>query len=233
MSNQNRGTVVADATKTFNLRNRLGWTQEEAGHQTDYSERLIRKLEGGKPVRVKSLIDVLSVYHAALKIKDWQLLEFFSRDEEVSANESTSDGQLSEEAYIQKIRDYFDLVFNQRKPEHIEDFLAPDVVFTGEGTTRTGIEVVQNRAKTLLEAFEPIQHVIHEAYCQSQTVVTQWEVKMRHVGDFFDIPPTNKWVKARGTSITKIENGLAIELEDLWDVENVFRQLRDEAPLII
>lgn len=233
MPNSKRSTVVANTTKIFELRHQLGWTQEEAGHQADYSERLIRKLEGGKPVRVKSLIDVLRVYHTALKIEQWQLLDFVCQDAVFSEAESTTDHLLSEDACSQRIRDYFDKVYNQRKPELMKDYLSPDIVFTGEGTTRKGIEVIQQRAKTLLDAFEPIHLVICDSFCQSQTVVTQWEVKMMHVGDFFEIPPTNKWVKTRGTSITKIQDGMAIASEDVWDMENLFRQLRDEAPRII
>lgn len=222
-----KNSVVADAKKLIALRHALGWTQEQAARRVDYSDRLIRKLELGSSVRPKTLFDILACYHDHLAVPKWELNDFLE-----SGSVSQRDTAIGE-ARIARVKEYYEVVYNQRDIENAPLLFSEDVVFTGEGVTRRGREILLNRAKTFLAAFCPIEFRVVESFAQNDLVVSYWNVRMRHSGEFFEVPATDLWVEVRGNSIIRFEEEWVVEAEDQWDVEDLFRQLRGESPRVI
>ena len=71
-----RKSLIGDATKFRQLRQDLGWTQNDAATRSGYSERLIRKIESGASVRPSTLRDVLQCYHEAQEKRPWNIADF-------------------------------------------------------------------------------------------------------------------------------------------------------------
>ena len=103
MTNRKNRSEKADVAKLTGLRTFLGWTQEEAAAKAGYSSRLIRKVELGGKLRPKTLVQILACYHDALKIPSWQAEDFFSNDGDQLS-------QSKNEACIQRIYEYFEVV---------------------------------------------------------------------------------------------------------------------------
>ena len=223
-------SVKADVNKLIEIRKRLALTQEEVSRLSGYSERLIRKLESGGSLRPKTLKEVLQCYHEALGIDSWSLDEFIQqsqtnlRGEVLNANECPN---------CKSVREYFRTVYCDRQPEKVGEFCCENVRFTGEGSSRSGIAVIRQRAEALLNAFDPIEFEFERIHSIDDIVYSSWISRLKHAGVFLEIPPTGRWVEIRGTTITQFADGLAVESEDNFDVDSIVRQLTGQAPRII
>lgn len=224
-------SVSVDASKIVLLRQELGWTQEEAARRSGYSERLIRKLEKQAKVRPQTVRDIVQCFHEALGITEWNLADFLLNpdvDEGVTST-SEEDGAF----LMERMRSYYDIVYQQRCPDQIKEYVDENIRFLAEGTVRTGREAIEDRASKLLAAFNPIEFSIDKIFNQDQIVFTYWSVHMKHIGDFLDVPATNLWVDVRGHSIVQFADGVVVDAEDQFDVDDLMRQLCGQEPRVI
>ncbi len=216
--------------KLVALRTQLALTQKQAGKLSGYSERLIRKLERNGSVRSQTLHDVVQCYHKQLSIEDWNLENFIDVDRRSDAPKTL---QGDECPNCQLLREYFDTVYCKRQKEKIDDYCCQNIRFTGEGASRTGIDVIHQRAEALLGAFDPIEFKFERIHSIDDIVYGFWFARQKHVGDFFEIPPTGRWVEIRGNSVAQYADGLVVDAEDHFDVESVVRQLTGQEPRLI
>jgi len=224
-------SVTPDAQAIIPLRRQLAWTQQEAATKAGYSVRLIRKIEKQQPVRSQTLKDVIQCYSDALKCDSYHLEDFITNS--AKNNGEASDKPSEDCSLVERTREYYDAVYQKRQLNRIADYTCPDIRFTSEGETRIGVDAIRKRAATLLDAFDPIKFSVERSFSKDQIVVTSWSVKMKHVGGFFDIPATGKWVDVRGNSIIVFAEGLAVESEDQFDLDGLVRQLTGQKPLVI
>ena len=225
--------LVGDAEKLLQLRQSLGWTQDDAAEKSGYTSRLIRKIEAGGTVKPSTLLDVLHCYHEAREENDWCMADFIVPQESVSAEKSTeqtnSDSNNLEDLQTTLIRNYFETVFNQRNLEQVANFVCPKVRFThGGGEEQIGVQVIEQLAEKILAGFDPIRHSINQAFVTDGKVFCFWRVEMKHVGEFGGVEATGKWVKSQGLTICRVEQELMVEANDNWDVYDVIRQLSGE-----
>ena len=230
--NKNLRSVMPDAKKLISLRLRLGWTQQDAATKAGYSDRLIRKIEKPQPVRPQTLRDVLQCYLNALGEDVIDIEQFYESQDnnDLSKTDGSEDAECS---FARRVREYYDVIYQQRKLERLEEFVCKDIQFKSEGATRSGIEVIRQRAAALLEAFNPIIFSIDRIMTQDTLVISYWSVRMKHVGAFLEIPATNRWVDVRGNSLIEFAENLAVAAEDQFDVDDLIRQLIGEHPRII
>ena len=223
-------SVSVDASKIVLLRQELGWTQEEAAWRAGYSERLIRKLEKQAKVRPQTVRDIVQCFHEALGRTEWSLADFIIEpDSESVTSTSEEDGAF----LMERMRSYYDIVYQQRCPDRIREYVDENIRFLAEGTVRTGREAIEDRASKLLAAFDPIEFSIDKIFNQDQIVFTYWSVHMKHIGDFLDVPATNLWVDVRGHSIVQFADGVVVDAEDHFDVDDLMRQLCGQEPRVI
>lgn len=86
MNKLNPRSLVGDPNKIRQLRQTLGWTQDDAATRSGYSARLIRKIEARASVRPATLRDVLQCYHEALEIKQWNIKDFCCTNEDTDVS---------------------------------------------------------------------------------------------------------------------------------------------------
>jgi predicted ester cyclase len=120
-----------------------------------------------------------------------------------------------------------------RQKDKIDKYCCQKIRFTGEGVSRTGIEVIYQRAEALLTAFNPIKFEFERIHSIDDIVFGFWYAKQKHVGDFFEIPATGRWVEIRGNSVAQYADGLVVDAEDHFDVDSVIRQLTGQDPRLI
>ncbi|MEM9410259.1 MAG: ester cyclase [Planctomycetota bacterium] len=223
-------SIKAKTHEVVLLRKRLGLTQDEAGRLSGYSDRLIRKLERNGAVRPQTLRDILQCYHESLGISDWQFDDFLDR------SDSTTEPTIvngSECPNCRLLQEYFETVYVKRQKTEIDTYCCQNIRFTGEGTSRTGIDVIHQRAEALLNAFDPIEFRFERIHSIDDIVFGFWHSKQKHVGDFFEVPATGRWVEIRGNSVAQYADGLVVDAEDHFDVESVIRQLTGQEPRVI
>jgi predicted ester cyclase len=184
-------------------------------------------MESGAGIRPQTLLDILTCYHERLGTESWEFETFLAESSVVASPETGTC------PCIQKMRDYYRTIYEQRQPERISDFACESIRFTGEGTTRVGVEVLEQRARTLLDAFDPIKFTVDRIQSQSQIVTSFWTVRMKHVGSFLGIDATERWVDVRGNSLVVFAEGFAVEAEDQFDVDDLLRQLQGLSPRIL
>lgn len=214
------------------LRQALGWTQNESAKRSGYSARLIRKLEAGGNVKPSTLWDMLQCYHEASGRTDWDMLDYIASDDQAPARpdgQKVADSDRDDhDRQLDAIKIYFDVIYNQRRVDRIAEFVAPEIKFThGEGEPQFGLAIVQQLASSLLNGFDPIHHTIDQAFIADGQVYCFWHVEMKHAGEFGEVRATGKWVKAQGQTICRFRDGLVVESNDSWDVYDVIRQLND------
>lgn len=225
-------SVTPDASKLVSLRHRLGWTQQDAATRSGYSDRLIRKVEKPLPVRPQTLRDVVQCYLNAIGEDEVDMDQFIHSTQD-SNGAASGNNESGECPFANRMRDYYDVVYQQREIDRIKEFACPNIRFTSEGVTRTGVDAIQQRASLLLASFDPIEFTIDRNFSQNQIVVSYWSVRMKHVGDFFEIPATNRWVNVRGNSVVEFAEDLVVEGEDQFDVDDLVRQLTGQEPRVI
>ena len=230
--NISQRSITPDSEKLISLRLRLGWSQQDAAEKAGYSDRLIRKIEKPLPVRPQSLIDVVQCYHEALGEKVHNIEQFFHLTPRSNELE-TSQNDAANCPFACRVREYYDVIYQQRKPDQIKEFVCENIRFTSEGITRSGVDVIKQRAESLLAAFDPIEFSIDRIFTQDQIVVSYWSVRMKHVGAFFEISPTNRWVNIRGNSLIEFAENVVVAAEDQFDVDDLMCQLTGKQPRII
>ena len=226
--------LVGDAEKLLQLRQSLGWTQDDAAEKSGYTSRLIRKIEAGGTVKPSTLLDVLHCYHEARDENDWCMADFIaprqSDDAEKPTEQVNSDSNnLEGTSQTTLVKNYFETVFNQRSLEQVASFVCPNVRFThGGGEEQVGVQVIEELAEKILTGFDPIRHSIDQAFVADEKVFCFWRVEMKHVGEFGGVEATGKWVKSQGLTICRFEQELMVEANDNCDVYDVIRQLSGE-----
>ena len=218
-------SVTPDSERLLLLRQQLGWTQREVAAKSGYSVRLIRKIEKQQSVRPQTLKDIVECYSRAINAASPKIENFILRPSRSEVENSSSEDTGVECELVTKMLEYYDVVYHKRQPNRITDYCCPNIRYTSEGKSRVGVEAIQQRAETLLNAFDPIEFLVDRIFSNNQTVVTSWTACMKHTRDFLDIPATGSWVKVRGNSIVAFANGLAVESEDQLDLNSLVRQL--------
>ena len=125
------------------------------------------------------------------------------------------------------------MVYVQRQKEKIDAYCCQNIRFTGEGSSRQGIDVIHQRAEAMLGAFNPIHFEFERMHSIDNIVYGFWFARQKHVGDFLGIPATGRWVEIRGNSVAQYADGLVVDAEDHFDVDSVIRQLTGQDPRLI
>ena len=161
-------------------------------------------------------------------VADWELNEF-----RVISRQQESTDSAADDAAVARLKEYFQVIFVQRQIHRLPEFICPNIRFVGEGATRYGYKVIEQRAKALLTAFDPIEFNFERIYSKNQIVVGTWVARQKHSGEFQGVPATGRWVELRGTSIAHCIDGLFVEAEDQFDVDGLIRQLTGLGPRLI
>lgn len=226
-------SVIADAERLVSLRRQVGWTQSQLATKAGYSVRLIRKIETQQPVRPQSLRDVVQCYFTALGYPPWELDRFIAASLGDCTVHAVGIASQAKADYSDVVCDFYEVIYQQRQPNRIGDYVDPAVRFTSEGQLRIGIGAIQQRVKTLLAAFDSIEFNVVRSVVEDSIAVVSWNIRMCHVGRFFGVPPTKKFVNVSGTTVAEFDGGLIVKSEEQLDVANLVRQLKDQDQIVI
>jgi len=211
-------SIKVDGQKLRHHRELLGLTQEDLAGELGYSDRLIRKAESGGPVARSTLQKLVLYFQEKNSTSDGDSIE---RELSFAALEVNTDSDLEE-----RIRRWFDSVFNRRDLSVIDELIHPHAEFFSESSTVWGREGVRQRVLELLAAFASINVTIEQVHLSGLTVVCFLRIKKKHTGKYLGVEPTHQAVTVRGSSMTRFEDGKIREARDHWDPHGLMSSLR-------
>lgn len=120
---------------------------------------------------------------------------------------------------------WFQEVWNDRRPETIDELFASDGVGHMEGgdQDREGFKAAR---EGLLNAFPDMKVTVEDTIADGNRVAVRWSVTGKHRGDGLGMPATNKDVHFRGISWMVFENGVMTRGWDSWNLGHLLESLR-------
>lgn len=117
--------------------------------------------------------------------------------------------------------------WNAHDVERIMTFYAPEYegVDVGQAEPQRGPQGIYQTAQSLVQAFPDLRFVEEETVVQEDQVVIIWTAYGTHKGKLMRIPPTDRKVVVRGTSLLTIENGKIVRGLYIWDVAGLLRAI--------
>jgi steroid delta-isomerase-like uncharacterized protein len=119
------------------------------------------------------------------------------------------------------LRRWFEVVWNERREDLMEEFAAPNVVAHGVSGPKDithGLEAFRVLYRKLRGAFPDVHFTVDEAIGERDVAAVRWTARMTHAGDDLGFPATQKRFEISGMTLARIENGKIAEAWDNWDM---------------
>jgi steroid delta-isomerase-like uncharacterized protein len=127
----------------------------------------------------------------------------------------------------QAVAQSFYAVYNEQKPELLNQILADSYVGHVNGHDIVGAESAKGFINAFLSAFPDTHYTVEDMVDGGgNKVVTRWTCTGTHQGAFFGIEPTNKKVVMIGITIFEVIDGKITQLWNNWDVFGLMNQLK-------
>jgi steroid delta-isomerase-like uncharacterized protein len=122
------------------------------------------------------------------------------------------------------VRRYYNEVFNQRKPDLVDQLAVDDYVehdpFPGQGNGRADLKA---RVRLILDAMNPVTFTIEDLVAEGDEVVVRWSQSATQTGSFMVIPATGRTAVFAGIDIHRLRDG---RMAEHWHVIDLFALLQ-------
>lgn len=116
---------------------------------------------------------------------------------------------------------WFEEVWNQRRPEMIAEFMAPDCVAHLEGREVTGPQEFLGIYQGMLEALPDMRVIVEEVVADRENGVVRWTCQATHQGGDL-IPGGGRPVMFSGITWFKFREGKIVEGWDRWNQAGLY-----------
>jgi steroid delta-isomerase-like uncharacterized protein len=131
-------------------------------------------------------------------------------------------------AETQAIAQRFYTVYNEKKPELLNELLAETYIGHINGHDIVGGESAKKFITDFLNGFPDAHYTINDLIDSGgDKLVSRWTCTGTHKGTFFGIEPTNKKVTTTGITIFQIHNHQIIQIWNNWDVFGLMNQIKN------
>jgi steroid delta-isomerase-like uncharacterized protein len=130
----------------------------------------------------------------------------------------------SEQAGASSYRQWVEEVFNQRRTDRIDEYIAADFV---ERTPNwpSGLEGARQSVAVFLTAFPDLHIDVEDVVAQGDKLVARQCATGTHLGEFQGIPPTGKQFNVTGMDMWRVEGGKCAEHWIEMDMLGLLQQL--------
>ena len=124
------------------------------------------------------------------------------------------------------VRRFFQGVWNERRPELLDELIVPASVCRSESGVITGKDEFMDQVyRPFLAAFPDLKIEIEEMISQGDLVAVRWLCHGTHTGEAFGLMPTGRRVSFRGTSWIRIQDGKMMEGFECWNLGGLMQVL--------
>jgi steroid delta-isomerase-like uncharacterized protein len=123
------------------------------------------------------------------------------------------------------VRRYYDEVLTGRRPEVLDELLAPGFVSHGGGGASADRAAYAAAVAATHAAFPDLQVRIEDQLADGDRVATRWTAEGTHRGAYGGLPPTGRRVAVSAIHIHRVEGDRLAELWEEIDLLGLLRQL--------
>jgi steroid delta-isomerase-like uncharacterized protein len=124
------------------------------------------------------------------------------------------------------VRNFCEELFNQKRVDRADEFVAPDYVdhdaLPGQAP---GLEGAKQKWAMYFAAMADMRFRIEEMVAEGDKVVVRWTGEGTQQGELLGIPPTGKSIRIGGISIYRLAEGKITEDSEHWDKLGLMQQL--------
>ncbi len=102
------------------------------------------------------------------------------------------------------------------------DYAEEDVA---QADWQSGLEGIRRTMAYYLHAFPDLQLTVDDMIVEGCRAAVVWTLRGTHRGTLMNIPPTERAVCVRGTSVLTIENGKIKRALRIWDLAGLLRSI--------
>lgn len=111
-------------------------------------------------------------------------------------------------------------------PKILVEAYAPDAVVESPiSGNSSGTREIEESYERLFRAWSPLEHVREEMLVDGGRVVTCFEVRATHSGEFFRLPPTGKQFTIRGVNLMTVADGQILHERRVYDFTGLLVRL--------
>jgi steroid delta-isomerase-like uncharacterized protein len=132
--------------------------------------------------------------------------------------------------HVALVRRWFDEVWNQRRPQTIDELLTGEsICHSDEGPIRGPHEFKERQYMPFTTMFPDLRIEVVAAIAQAEQVVVRWTATGTHQGDGLGIRATGEPVSFQGMTWVQIHDGKMIEGWQHSNIPEVLRSLATRA----
>ena len=148
------------------------------------------------------------------------------QDKEAMAELKEMKAQAEVEAQNKEVvRRYWNGKWNERRPEILDELMAPDVVYHGTSMEMNGIEEYKQVYQSFLSAFHDTKLTIDSLIAEGDKVMTRVTCSVVHKGELEGIPPTGKTLTISLFTVFRLVDGKIVEEWEIIDELGMMMQL--------
>ncbi len=123
------------------------------------------------------------------------------------------------------VRRWIGEVWNDRRLDSIDLFVAPDFVGHHEGGETRGVERWKMMFFSFMTAFPDMYMGIEDIIADGERVALRWHATGTHTGPGLPIAPVGRPFDVRGTTWFRVEDGRIAEMWDCWNLDGLLVSL--------
>ncbi|MGH9628746.1 MAG: ester cyclase [Bryobacteraceae bacterium] len=134
-------------------------------------------------------------------------------------------GMTEAEANKTLARRFVEEIWNQKRPELIEQFVAGDYTRVSPSGTLRGAQGLRQDYDMYMSAF-PDGHVqIEDVLCEGDKVALRFVATGTQTGKLGEVAASSKAVRVSGTAMVRVANGRIAEEHVVWDTLSLMQQI--------
>jgi steroid delta-isomerase-like uncharacterized protein len=120
----------------------------------------------------------------------------------------------------------WEVVFNQRNLDALNEFYAADAIWHQPDQDLQGLEEVKQWLARPFEAFPDLNVSVEDAIAESDRVVIRYTSRGTHQGETGGLgPPTGRQIELEGLAMQRFEESKIVEFWDRFDNLGLLQQL--------
>jgi steroid delta-isomerase-like uncharacterized protein len=123
------------------------------------------------------------------------------------------------------IASWFEGVWNQGRPEIIDEMLAADTVLHDGDVDSHGPGGFKRFYDRMQSAFSNIHVTLHQVISEGDSSCVRWSATMRHTGAGLGPPATGKELHTTGITLIRSRDGRFAEAWQNWDMLGLIQQM--------
>jgi predicted ester cyclase len=148
----------------------------------------------------------------------------------LSASRPATVASQEDSASIQRNKDvargFVETIFNQKRFEALEEFMAPDVVLHHSNRILTpGLDGIKQHHRDLVAGLPDLRYEVEDLVAEGDRVVMRLTISGTHKGDYWGFAPTGKRVTMTAIHVLRLTDGKIVETWSESDALGMREQL--------